>query len=107
MDIRTGRIYQPDDERLKKLMDEHPEVVREMRIPPTKKQMSRRPPKIGRNEPCPCGSGKKFKKCCLDERAELTRRMRQDTRNLKVIDINETLGALIERKKSDSRIIKL
>lgn len=20
-------------------------------------------PKIGRNEPCPCGSGKKFKKC--------------------------------------------
>lgn len=21
-------------------------------------------PKIGRNEPCPCGSGKKFKKCC-------------------------------------------
>ena len=21
--------------------------------------------KIGRNEPCPCGSGSKFKKCCL------------------------------------------
>jgi uncharacterized protein len=21
-------------------------------------------PKIGRNEPCPCGSGRKFKKCC-------------------------------------------
>jgi hypothetical protein len=21
-------------------------------------------PKIGRNEPCPCGSGKKYKKCC-------------------------------------------
>ena len=20
--------------------------------------------KIGRNEPCPCGSGKKYKKCC-------------------------------------------
>lgn len=20
---------------------------------------------IGRNKPCPCGSGKKFKKCCL------------------------------------------
>ncbi|WP_250243489.1 SEC-C metal-binding domain-containing protein, partial [Escherichia coli] len=19
----------------------------------------------GRNDPCPCGSGKKFKKCCL------------------------------------------
>ena len=23
-------------------------------------------PKIQRNEPCPCGSGKKFKKCCID-----------------------------------------
>lgn len=23
-------------------------------------------PKIGRNDPCPCGSGKKFKKCCLN-----------------------------------------
>lgn len=22
--------------------------------------------KIGRNDPCPCGSGKKFKKCCKD-----------------------------------------
>ncbi|WP_429067097.1 UPF0149 family protein [Aeromonas veronii] len=22
-------------------------------------------PKIGRNDPCPCGSGKKFKQCCL------------------------------------------
>ncbi|GJD94742.1 DUF1186 domain-containing protein [Methylobacterium iners] len=21
---------------------------------------------VGRNDPCPCGSGKKFKKCCLD-----------------------------------------
>jgi tetratricopeptide (TPR) repeat protein len=24
-----------------------------------------RPAKVGRNDPCPCGSGKKFKKCCL------------------------------------------
>jgi hypothetical protein len=22
------------------------------------------PPKAGRNDTCPCGSGKKFKKCC-------------------------------------------
>ncbi|NUO08603.1 MAG: SEC-C domain-containing protein [Candidatus Brocadia sp.] len=25
----------------------------------------RNAPKTGRNEPCPCGSGKKYKKCCL------------------------------------------
>jgi hypothetical protein len=23
-------------------------------------------PKIGRNDPCPCGSGKKYKKCCMN-----------------------------------------
>ena len=27
-------------------------------------QVIRGGPKIGRNDPCPCGSGKKFKKCC-------------------------------------------
>ena len=21
-------------------------------------------PKVGRNDPCPCGSGKKYKNCC-------------------------------------------
>src|SRR5215210_7573717 len=25
----------------------------------------RRLMKVGRNDPCPCGSGKKYKKCCL------------------------------------------
>lgn len=29
------------------------------KVPPTEKV------KVGRNQPCPCGSGKKFKKCCL------------------------------------------
>lgn len=24
-------------------------------------------PKIGRNESCPCGSGKKYKKCCMNK----------------------------------------
>ncbi len=32
----------------------------------------RKPRKIGRNDPCPCGSGKKYKNCCLkkDQAAE-------------------------------------
>ena len=29
-------------------------------------------PKIGRNDPCPCGSGKKFKKCCGANDAQVT-----------------------------------
>ena len=28
-------------------------------------QIVRAGPKVGRNDPCPCGSGKKHKKCCL------------------------------------------
>ena len=28
------------------------------------KQIKLETPKVGRNEPCPCGSGKKYKKCC-------------------------------------------
>jgi len=27
-------------------------------------QYKRSEPKVGRNDPCPCGSGKKYKKCC-------------------------------------------
>ncbi len=30
--------------------------------PPT--TVRRQTPKVGRNDPCPCGSGKKYKKCC-------------------------------------------
>ncbi len=33
--------------------------------PPQKaKPMKREGPRVGRNDPCPCGSGKKYKKCC-------------------------------------------
>jgi uncharacterized protein YecA (UPF0149 family) len=34
-------------------------------IKPTSVQMARKPPRVGRNELCPCGSGKKFKHCHL------------------------------------------
>jgi len=41
-----------------------------MNTPPTDKQMARKPPRVAYNEPCPCGSGKLFRKCCFS----LTRR---------------------------------
>jgi preprotein translocase subunit SecA len=43
------------------------EVPKETQIPPrqNKQQTVRREtPKVGRNDPCPCGSGKKYKYCC-------------------------------------------
>lgn len=30
----------------------------------------RRGSRVGRNEPCPCGSGRKYKRCCLSDTAE-------------------------------------
>jgi hypothetical protein len=29
--------------------------------------VARMTPSVGRNEPCPCGSGRKYKQCCLDK----------------------------------------
>lgn len=37
------------------------EIVKEYKA---SKTVRRAAPKIGRNDPCPCGSGKKYKKCC-------------------------------------------
>lgn len=33
-------------------------------MPPKVETYRREEPRIGRNDPCPCGSGKKYKKCC-------------------------------------------
>lgn len=27
-------------------------------------------PEIGRNDPCPCGSGKKYKRCCMRKKTQ-------------------------------------
>ncbi|MBU8869835.1 MAG: SEC-C domain-containing protein [Gemmatimonadales bacterium] len=29
-----------------------------------RRPVQREEPKVGRNDPCPCGSGKKYKRCC-------------------------------------------
>ena len=34
----------------------------------TKKEPVKSEKKVGRNEPCPCGSGKKYKNCCGKEK---------------------------------------
>jgi SWIM/SEC-C metal-binding protein len=43
---------------------DEPENITDLEIllnPPKSTKVEK---KIGRNEPCPCGSGKKYKKCC-------------------------------------------
>jgi uncharacterized protein YecA (UPF0149 family) len=60
MDIQTGKIYGELKEALREVPKER---LRPMIIPPTRRQMVNG--KVGRNDLCPCGSGRKFKKCCL------------------------------------------
>jgi uncharacterized protein YecA (UPF0149 family) len=64
MDTRNGNIMTAEQANLLNVMMGK-QVAIEMKINPTKKQLERKVPKVGRNEPCPCGSGLKFKKCHL------------------------------------------
>ena len=41
------------------------EMVSEAMAANEKAKPVRSGPKVGRNDPCPCGSGKKFKSCCI------------------------------------------
>jgi hypothetical protein len=43
------------------------QLLAEDRDQPRVVQMPRGAHKPGRNDPCPCGSGKKFKRCCIDQ----------------------------------------
>lgn len=78
MDRETGRVY--SEEELKKMFNvltledaiQKASYIGKKFVPTDKMSkehlqaaMARKPPKVGRNELCPCGSGKKFKKCCL------------------------------------------
>ena len=44
--------------------DRSQEVTDAATEPPLTLPMQREMPKVGRNDPCPCGSGRKFKACC-------------------------------------------
>jgi hypothetical protein len=51
-----------DDKEVKKWMKKHPEVLQGGETIKVE-TVRREEPKVGRNDPCPCGSGKKYKKC--------------------------------------------
>ncbi|OGR78906.1 MAG: hypothetical protein A2X32_00410 [Elusimicrobia bacterium GWC2_64_44] len=51
-----------DDKAVKKWMQRHPEVMNGGETVKVE-TVRREEPKVGRNDACPCGSGKKYKKC--------------------------------------------
>jgi Mlc titration factor MtfA (ptsG expression regulator) len=64
-------------ERPELMQQKHPELFAAMqrvfeqdllcRLDAMRRERSREPQKLGRNSPCPCGSRKKYKKCCLGQ----------------------------------------
>ena len=50
------------------ILRDHAKVLRESFVAALRESSNettiRREPKVGRNDPCPCGSGRKYKKCC-------------------------------------------
>ena len=62
---------QPDEQERGELLALLPELVRDFHAlwrrerSPSAPQR-REAPKVGRNDPCPCGSGRKFKQCCMN-----------------------------------------
>jgi uncharacterized protein YecA (UPF0149 family) len=67
MDTRDGTIYSAGAVlrmiKSGEMDSEDMRYVRPMVVPPTATQ--RAMAMVGRNDPCPCGSGQKFKRCCL------------------------------------------
>ena len=49
----------------KKEQKKEAEVQKNTTTPVEKEPTKRTTPKVGRNDDCPCGSGKKFKRCCM------------------------------------------
>ena len=70
--------------------------------------------KIGRNDPCPCGSGKKYKKCCLEKDRHLKNlpdnalnRLKEEFSKYDQEDLIKTLAALSICPENQSQYIRL
>mgnify|MGYP000010509993 CR=1 FL=1 len=56
---------------------------------------------VGRNDPCPCGSGKKYKQCCLrkEREAEMRRQAQEDLRAGEEQAVHEAASWLRSRSR--------
>ncbi len=70
--VQLGDIAKANSRAFMKVMPKQKKVTTKKAVKPTKKEVPTKKPKkkvvleakVGRNDPCPCGSGKKYKKCC-------------------------------------------
>ena len=68
--INSGEIELPEDEAAAvnetapDLIADWAQLLYDRRVAGEHGRPTRTASKVGRNDPCPCGSGKKYKKCC-------------------------------------------
>ena len=66
-DMSHALAYLQEDDEEEEEDPEDPEDEKDQEYPPLRLAPDRNEGKPGsRNAPCPCGSGKKYKRCCLD-----------------------------------------
>jgi len=53
---------------------------------------------VGRNDPCPCGSGKKYKNCCINKGDVFLQKL---AKKAKRKEEGSLVSRLIKRKKSE------
>jgi hypothetical protein len=53
--------------------------------------------KVSRNDPCPCGSGRKYKRCCYAEAAPLVQR--SDGELAHELPIGPEMGEILQRQR--------
>lgn len=69
VDMETMEIDEELENLAPDLIPSHVEILHRARLAqanPFATSTKESFPKVGRNDPCPCGSGKKYKKCCLN-----------------------------------------
>ena len=70
--VHLGEIAKANSRAFTKTMPKQKKTTEKKKAKPAKKAAPKKKPKkkavaearVGRNDPCPCGSGKKYKKCC-------------------------------------------
>ncbi len=76
-------ILTPEEEARRRKAEDQADLVKRIKSP-CQKPASPRP---GRNDPCPCGSGLKYKKCCLLVKHDKARRAVRNLPKLTAVDL--------------------
>jgi uncharacterized protein YecA (UPF0149 family) len=75
MNVNTGEIMSSEEmlKQINSLKAERDDFM-PLGLESIQEHESRKNKKIGRNEQCPCHSGKKYKKCCLLKKHKLNKK---------------------------------